>query len=136
MTPVEMQTFTFRRGEATFHSRGRAATCPILLLLVLRSSLHAGIVGILQFNNLMIVARQAVVLLVAALGMTFVIIAGLNRPVGGAIVALSALVAAHPTGSLGYSPSRRPVSRVSPLVNSSWSPRARCRPSSSRWEQS
>ena len=49
----------------------------------------------------MIVAQQAVVLLVAALGMTFVVIAGSIDLSVGAIVAIAALVAAKTSGSIG-----------------------------------
>ena len=49
----------------------------------------------------MIVAQQAVVLLVAALGMTFVVIAGSIDLSVGAIVAIAALLAAKTSGSIG-----------------------------------
>ncbi|MBZ9938446.1 ABC transporter permease [Mesorhizobium sp. BR1-1-16] len=74
---------------------------PILLLLVLVAVFSFASPRFLQFNNLMIVAQQAVVLLVAALGMTFVIIAGSIDLSVGAIVALAALVAAATSASLG-----------------------------------
>jgi ribose transport system permease protein len=74
---------------------------PILLLLVLAGIFSLASPRFLQFNNMMIVAQQAVVLLVAALGMTFVIIAGSIDLSVGAIVALSALVAAVTSSSLG-----------------------------------
>jgi len=74
---------------------------PILLLLVLAGIFSLASPRFLQFNNMMIVAQQAVVLLVAALGMTFVIIAGSIDLSVGAIVALSALVAAETSGTLG-----------------------------------
>lgn len=74
---------------------------PILLLVVLVAIFSLASPRFLQFNNLMIVAQQAVVLLVAALGMTFVIIAGSIDLSVGAIVALAALVAAATSASLG-----------------------------------
>ncbi|MGO7119444.1 ABC transporter permease [Rhizobium leguminosarum] len=74
---------------------------PILLLLVLAGIFSLASPRFLQFNNMMIVAQQAVVLLVAALGMTFVIIAGSIDLSVGAIVALAALVAAETSGTLG-----------------------------------
>ncbi|PIO98109.1 ABC transporter permease [Pleomorphomonas carboxyditropha] len=74
---------------------------PIMLLIVLCAAFALTSSRFLQFNNLMIVAQQAVVLLVAALGMTFVIIAGSIDLSVGAIVALSALVAAVTAGSIG-----------------------------------
>ena len=74
---------------------------PVLLLVVLAAVFTALSPRFLQFNNLMIVAQQAVVLLVAALGMTFVIIAGSIDLSVGAIVALAALVAAATSASLG-----------------------------------
>jgi ribose transport system permease protein len=74
---------------------------PILLLLVLAGIFSLASPRFLQFNNMMIVAQQAVVLLVAALGMTFVIIAGSIDLSVGAIVALSALVAAVTSSTLG-----------------------------------
>ncbi|NLS07245.1 ABC transporter permease [Rhizobium sp. P32RR-XVIII] len=74
---------------------------PILLLLVLAGIFTLASPRFLQFNNMMIVSQQAVVLLVAALGMTFVIIAGSIDLSVGAIVALSALVAAVTSSTLG-----------------------------------
>ncbi len=74
---------------------------PILLLIGL-VAIFSPISGrFLQFNNLIIVAQQAVVLLVAAPGLTFVIIAGSIDLSVGAIVALAALVAAATSASLG-----------------------------------
>jgi ribose transport system permease protein len=74
---------------------------PILLLIALAAVFSFASTRFLQFNNLMIVAQQAVVLLVAALGMTFVIIAGSIDLSVGAIVALAALLAAKTSSSLG-----------------------------------
>ncbi|MDR3494516.1 MAG: ABC transporter permease [Ancalomicrobiaceae bacterium] len=74
---------------------------PILLLVLLAAAFAFTSSRFLQFNNLMIVAQQAVVLLVAALGMTFVIIAGSIDLSVGAIVAISALLAARTAGDLG-----------------------------------
>ena len=74
---------------------------PILLLVALAVAFSLTSTRFLQFNNLMIVAQQAVVLLVAALGMTFVVIAGSIDLSVGAIVAIAALVAAKTSASIG-----------------------------------
>jgi ribose transport system permease protein len=74
---------------------------PIFLLIALAVAFSLTSSRFLQFNNLMIVAQQAVVLLVAALGMTFVVIAGSIDLSVGAIVAIAALVAAKTSGSIG-----------------------------------
>ncbi len=74
---------------------------PILLLVALALAFSLTSSRFLQFNNLMIVAQQAVVLLVAALGMTFVVIAGSIDLSVGAIVAIAALFAAKTSGSIG-----------------------------------
>ncbi len=60
---------------------------PIFLLVALAVAFSLTSARFLQFNNLLIVAQQAVVLLVAALGMTFVVIAGSIDLSVGAIVA-------------------------------------------------
>jgi ribose transport system permease protein len=74
---------------------------PVLLLLVLVVVFSLLSPRFLRFANLMIVAQQAVVLLVAALGMTFVIIAGSIDLSVGAIVALAALATAWTAPTLG-----------------------------------
>lgn len=74
---------------------------PVLLLLVLVVVFSALSPRFLRFGNLMVVAQQAVVLLVAALGMTFVIIAGSIDLSVGAIVALAALATAWTAPTLG-----------------------------------
>ncbi len=74
---------------------------PVLLLLVLMAAFSVLSPRFLRFANLMIVAEQAVVLLVAALGMTFVIIAGSIDLSVGAIVALAALATAWTAPTLG-----------------------------------
>ena len=71
---------------------------PIFLLIALAVAFSLTSSRFLQFNNLMIVAQQAVVLLVAALGMTFVVIAGSIDLSVGAIVAIAALAAAKTSG--------------------------------------
>ena len=74
---------------------------PVLLLVALVVVFSVLSPRFLRFNNLMIVAEQAVVLLVAALGMTFVIIAGSIDLSVGAIVALAALATAWSAPTLG-----------------------------------
>ncbi|HEY1780875.1 MAG TPA: ABC transporter permease [Roseiarcus sp.] len=74
---------------------------PVFLLIALAAAFSLTSTRFLQFNNLMIVAQQAVVLLVAALGMTFVVIAGSIDLSVGAIVAIAALVAAKTSASIG-----------------------------------
>jgi ribose transport system permease protein len=73
---------------------------PIFLLVALAIAFSLTSARFLQFNNLMIVA-QHIVLLVAAFGMTFVVIAGSIDLSVGAIVAIAALVAAKTSGSIG-----------------------------------
>ena len=101
MTPAEMQTPPSGETRRRFTREDARRLFPILLLVVLAAAFTLTSSRFLQFNNLMIVAQQAVVLLVSALGMTFVIIAGSIDLSVGAIVALSALVAAQMSGSLG-----------------------------------
>ncbi len=74
---------------------------PVLLLLLLVIAFSVLSPRFLRFGNMMIVAQQAVVLLVAALGMTFVIIAGSIDLSVGAIVALAALATAWTAPTLG-----------------------------------
>jgi ribose transport system permease protein len=101
MTPAEIKAPSSQEARRRLSRDDVRRLFPILLLLVLAAAFTLASSRFLQFNNLMIVAQQAVVLLVAALGMTFVIIAGSIDLSVGAIVALSALVAAHTAGSLG-----------------------------------
>lgn len=74
---------------------------PILLFVLL--SLVFGILSprFFTFDNAMIILQQAVVLLVTALGMTFVIIGGSIDLSVGSIVALSALAVAKTSTQLG-----------------------------------
>jgi len=74
---------------------------PVLLLAVLCVVFSVLSPRFLTVGNAMIVAQQAVVLLVTALGMTFVIVAGSIDLSVGAVVALSALAAASTSGTLG-----------------------------------
>ena len=101
MTPADIQASASEEGSRRFGREEARRFFPILLLVVLAAAFSLTSSRFLQFNNLMIVAQQAVVLLVTALGMTFVIIAGSIDLSVGAIVALSALVAAQTSGSLG-----------------------------------
>ena len=88
-------------GRSLFGREGARRFFPIFLLVALAIAFSLTSSRFLQFNNLMIVAQQAVVLLVAALGMTFVVIAGSIDLSVGAIVAIAALVAAKTSGSIG-----------------------------------
>src|SRR3984957_10563102 len=88
-------------GRSFFGREGARRFFPVFLLVALAIAFSLTSSRFLQFNNLMIVAQQAVVLLVAALGMTFVVIAGSIDLSVGAIVALAALVAAKTSGSIG-----------------------------------
>ncbi|MDP1732654.1 MAG: ABC transporter permease [Devosia sp.] len=74
---------------------------PVALLIVLAVAFSLASPRFFQFNNQMIIAQQAVVLLVVALGLTFVIIAGSIDLSVGAIVALAALAAATTSATLG-----------------------------------
>jgi len=85
----------------SFGREGARRFFPILLLAALAIGFSLTSARFLQFNNLMIVAQQAVVLLVAALGMTFVVIAGSIDLSVGAIVAIAALFAAKTSVSIG-----------------------------------
>lgn len=84
-----------------FASHDMKRLFPILLLLGLALVFSLLSPRFLRINNLMIIAQQAVVLLVAGLGMTFVIIAGSIDLSVGAIVALAALAAAWTAPYLG-----------------------------------
>jgi ribose transport system permease protein len=91
-----------RQASASFFGRdGARRFFPIILLVALAVAFLLTSSRFLQFNNLLIVAQQAVVLLVAALGMTFVVIAGSIDLSVGAIVAIAALLAAKTSGSIG-----------------------------------
>jgi len=74
---------------------------PILLLIVLCIAFSISSRRFLTPGNALIVLQQAVVLAVAALGMTFVVIAGSIDLSVGSIVALAALAAAASSNSLG-----------------------------------
>jgi len=76
-------------------------TFPVLLLIVLCIAFTISSPRFLSTGNGLIILQQAVVLAVAALGMTFVVIAGSIDLSVGSIVALSALAAAATSGSLG-----------------------------------
>lgn len=101
MKPAEIEAPASGDANRRFNRDDARRLFPILLLVALGAAFAFASPRFLQFNNLMIVAQQAVVLLVAALGMTFVIIAGSIDLSVGAIVALSALVSATMSGSLG-----------------------------------
>ena len=74
---------------------------PILMLIVLCIAFSISSRRFLTPGNALIVLKQAVVLAVAALGMTFVVIAGSIDLSVGSIVALAALAAAASSNSLG-----------------------------------
>lgn len=74
---------------------------PVLLLLGLCIVFSLMSPRFLTIGNAMIISQQAVVLLIAALGMTFVIVAGSIDLSVGAVVALAALAAAMSSSSLG-----------------------------------
>jgi ribose transport system permease protein len=102
MTSVKPQVEAEHQASSNFFGRERMRRFfPIFLLVALAVAFSLTSSRFLQFNNLMIVAQQAVVLLVAALGMTFVVIAGSIDLSVGAIVAIAALVAAKTSGSIG-----------------------------------
>ncbi len=102
MTSVKPQVEAERQASrSVFGREGARRFFPIFLLVALAVAFSLTSSRFLQFNNLMIVAQQAVVLLVAALGMTFVVIAGSIDLSVGAIVAIAALVAARTSGDIG-----------------------------------
>ncbi|RFU49040.1 ABC transporter permease [Paraburkholderia sp. DHOC27] len=74
---------------------------PVLLLIVLCVAFSLSSPRFLTTGNGLIVLQQAVVLAVAALGMTFVVIAGSIDLSVGSIVAVSALTAAMTSNALG-----------------------------------
>jgi ribose transport system permease protein len=90
---------------AALRERARGAQVkrlvPVMLLAVMCLAFGSLSGRFLQLHNAMIILTQAVVLLVAALGMTFVIVAGSIDLSVGSIVALAALVAAVTSNSLG-----------------------------------
>jgi ribose transport system permease protein len=101
VSPAEADATTLERPAARLSREAVQRFFPVLLLVILVAVFALASPRFLQFNNLMIVAQQAVVLVVAALGMTFVIIAGSIDLSVGAIVALAALVTAATAPSLG-----------------------------------
>jgi len=74
---------------------------PLAMLVLLIVIFSIASPRFLTFSNLLIVLQQGTVLLVAALGMTFVIMAGSIDLSVGSIVALAALAAALTADSLG-----------------------------------
>lgn len=74
---------------------------PLILLVVLCSIFTIANKRFLTFGNLMIIAQQMVVTLIAALGMTFVIVTGSVDLSVGSIVALCALATAKTVPYLG-----------------------------------
>ncbi|UPK37216.1 ABC transporter permease [Bradyrhizobium sp. 186] len=74
---------------------------PFLFLVVLIAVFSAFSSRFLSFDNLMTVLEQGTVLLVASLGMTFIIMAGSIDISVGSIVGIAALVAAVTAGKLG-----------------------------------
>jgi ribose transport system permease protein len=102
MTSAKPQVEAEHQASSSFLGRdGVRRFFPIFLLVALAVAFSLASTRFLQFNNLMIVAQQAVVLLVAALGMTFVVIAGSIDLSVGAIVAIAALLAAKTSGNIG-----------------------------------
>jgi ribose transport system permease protein len=102
LASAEPQVEAEHKASGNFFRReGLRRFFPIFLLIALAVAFSLTSSRFLQFNNLMIVAQQAVVLLVAALGMTFVVIAGSIDLSVGAIVAIAALAAAKTSGSIG-----------------------------------
>jgi ribose transport system permease protein len=102
LTSAETQVDSEPQASSGFFGHdGARRFFPVFLLVALAVAFSLASARFLQFNNLMIVAQQAVVLLVAALGMTFVVIAGSIDLSVGAIVAIAALVAAKTSGSIG-----------------------------------
>src|ERR1700754_4691825 len=106
---MNRQSFSLRKHSDT--STGTAAvtgrpemlrrTFPVLLLVVLCIAFSLSSPRFLTTGNALIVLQQAVVLAVAALGMTFVVIAGSIDLSVGSIVALAALAAASSSNTLG-----------------------------------
>jgi len=74
---------------------------PVILLVILCLFFSVITKRFLMFQNLMIILQQLVVLLVAALGMTFIIMAGSIDLSVGSAVALTALVAAFFSRNIG-----------------------------------
>lgn len=110
MSRVSLTSLVSRRkksGGATGERRGSVQpetlrrSFPVLLLIVLCVAFSLGSPRFLTIANGVIVLQQAVVLAVAALGMTFVVIAGSIDLSVGSIVAVSALAAAVTSNALG-----------------------------------
>src|SRR5690349_9973722 len=74
---------------------------PLAMLVLLIVTFSIASPRFLTFSNFLIVLQQGTVLLVAALGMTFVIMAGSIDLSVGSIVALAALATALTADSLG-----------------------------------
>jgi ribose transport system permease protein len=99
MSSIRPETLPRRRSMLSKNAVSRFF--PLLLLLVLCTVFSVMSPRFMTIGNAMIVAQQAVVLLVTALGMTFVIVAGSIDLSVGAVVALSALAAAMSSATLG-----------------------------------
>lgn len=97
-TGGEAATTSVEKGRRKFNIR---TYFPILLFAVLCLIFGLGSDRFFSFGNAMIILQQAVVPLVAALGMTFVVVGGSIDLSVGSIVALSALGAAALSGQLG-----------------------------------
>ncbi len=92
---------TIQRDRRLFSFTALRRLFPIAVLVVLCAVFSALSPRFLTLGNLSIVLEQGTVLLVAALGMTFVIIAGSIDLSVGSIVALSALASALTADQLG-----------------------------------
>jgi ribose transport system permease protein len=92
---------TIQRDRRLFTFAALRRLFPIAVLVVLCAVFSALSPRFLTLGNLSIVLEQGTVLLVAALGMTFVIIAGSIDLSVGSIVALSALASALTADQLG-----------------------------------
>jgi ribose transport system permease protein len=88
-------------NRASFSREKVSRFFPFLLLMTLCIVFSLMSARFLTVGNSMIIAQQAVVLLVTALGMTFVIVAGSIDLSVGAVVAVSALAAAMTSSTLG-----------------------------------
>lgn len=85
-------------GRASFQVRKYVPILALVILCIFISLLQP---RFLTFSNAMIVLQQTVVLLSAALGMTFVIVGGSIDLSVGSILAMSALATAMASGVLG-----------------------------------
>ncbi|MDP4092917.1 MAG: ABC transporter permease [Bacillota bacterium] len=74
---------------------------PVILLVVLCIIFSIFSPRFLRISNFLVVLQQAIILLVAALGMTFIVIGGSIDLSVGSVVALSAFVAATFSGTMG-----------------------------------